>query len=77
MAWKKLCKAKELGGLDFRDIEKFNESLLAKQAWRIWSNPTSLVARILEQRYFARSSFMECGVGTRPSYVWRSILHGR
>ena len=77
VAWKSLCKDKELGGLGFRDIEKFNQSLLAKQAWRIWSNPTSLLARILQQRYFARSSFLECSVGTRTSYAWRSILHGR
>ncbi|XP_013669307.1 uncharacterized mitochondrial protein AtMg00310-like [Brassica napus] len=77
MAWQKLCKEKENGGLGFHDLKKFNQSLLAKQAWRLWNSPNSLVARILKARYFPRSSFLEGCVGRRPSYAWRSILHGR
>lgn len=58
-------------------MEKFNQSLLAKQASRIWQNPDSLLGRIMKHKYFPRSSFLECGLGTRPSYAWRSIIHGR
>lgn len=77
VAWQKLCKEKELGGLGFRDIEQFNQYFLAKHAWRVCSSPNSLLARLLHHRYFKRSSFMDCSVGTRPSFAWRSRLHGR
>lgn len=69
VAWQKLCKEKELDGLGFHDIEKFNQYLLAKQAWRIWNSPNSLVARILKNGYFPRTSFLNGNMGRRPSYV--------
>lgn len=77
VAWQKLCKSKEVGGLGFHDLEKFNQALLGKQAWRLWSSPNSLLAQILKHRYHKNCNFLDSSVGTRPSYAWRSILHGR
>ncbi|KAL1211890.1 putative mitochondrial protein [Cardamine amara subsp. amara] len=77
VSWRSMCRLKEKGGLGFRDIGRFNQASLGKQAWRIWENSSSLLAQILKHKYFKNKSFLTCGYGTRPSYAWRSILFGQ
>ncbi|KAL5543272.1 hypothetical protein UlMin_010982 [Ulmus minor] len=60
-----------------RDLRSFNRALLAKQAWRIHSSPTTLVYRVLQGFYFQKSSFLQVKVNSTSSFVWRSILWGR
>lgn len=73
----KLSSAKDTGGMGYRRLINFNEALLAKQAWRIRSNPELLSSRILKARYFPHTEFLNAPVGCRPSYVWRSIWGSR
>lgn len=75
--WDKLCLPKSLGGLNFRDIEGFNQSLVAKQVWRIFSNPNSLVVKFLKSIYFENTNILEASVGRHSSYLWKSLLWGR
>lgn len=56
--WNKLGVAKEKGGLEFWDLHSFN-IVLAKQYWRLFQNPHSLVALVLKQKYFQDDEFMK------------------
>ena len=67
--WEILSQAKIRGDLGFKDFSCFNQALVAKQEWRIIKDPDSLVARILKARYFKHSSFLEAGLGSKPSYI--------
>ena len=52
ISWKKLCKSKFNRGMGFRNLQAFNLAMLAKQGWRLISNPNSLVAQICRARYY-------------------------
>ncbi|KAL5574815.1 hypothetical protein UlMin_016514 [Ulmus minor] len=75
--WEQLCVHKKNGGMGFRDLRLFNKAILAKQAWRIHTQPSSLVARVLQGFYFTSSSFLQVKKSNATSFVWRSILWGR
>ena len=77
VSWDRLSKPKAAGGLGFKDIQLFNQALLAKQAWRILTNPGSLLARILLGKYCHKRSFLDIQAPTVCSHGWRSIIHRR
>jgi hypothetical protein len=68
---------KYAGGMGFRDIDHFNLSLLARQAWRILQNPETLSAKILKAVYYPDNDFLESQVGSHPSKIWRAIVDGK
>ncbi|KAK4400588.1 hypothetical protein Sango_1164900 [Sesamum angolense] len=51
--------------------------MLAKQGWRIMSNPNLLISRILKARYYPDNDFLHAKIGYNPSFTWRSILAAR
>lgn len=65
MSWSKMCKSKSKGGMGFRDLQTFNQAMLAKLSWRILKYPDNLMAKILKAK-----------LGSNPSLTWRSILWG-
>lgn len=76
-SWKSLCCSKDLGGMGFREIQLFNQAILAKLSWRIVKGPSSLLTRTLKGRYFKDRPFLEASLGSNPSLTWRSIMWGR
>ncbi|XP_013709689.1 uncharacterized protein LOC106413463 [Brassica napus] len=77
VAWETMALPKYAGGLRFRDIETFNDALLAKIGWRLIKEPNSLLARVLLGKYARNVSFMDCPVLSTASHGWRSVLAGR
>jgi hypothetical protein len=71
--WRKTCKTKAKGGMGFRDLRAFNEALLAKQGWRLLTNPNSLVAKILKAKYYPNCDFLKAKHSQNMSFSWQSI----
>lgn len=77
VAWDKVYGAKREGGLGMRSLVVFNKAMLAKQAWRVMKHPNSLMEKVLKNKYFPNSSFMEVKVSPIASYTWKFILSAR
>lgn len=72
-----LCQSQLNGGLGFSDLVSFNQAMLAKQAWRILTEPHSLASQIFKKKYYPNTTFLLTTHGYNSSFVWRSILRGR
>ncbi|XP_021732105.1 uncharacterized protein LOC110698909 [Chenopodium quinoa] len=68
-----MCTLKCLGGMGFRDLAIFNDSLLGRQAWRIISQSNSLLSRVMRAKYYRHSDFLGSFLGYGGSFSWRSI----
>lgn len=63
--------------MGFKEIDKFNESLLAKQVWRMLQNPNSLCYRVFKAKFFQDCSILEAKDSNLGSYAWKNILSAR
>lgn len=74
MSWGNMCYPKSMGGLGFRRVRDYNLALLGKQVWRVMTEPQAFISKLLKARYFPNGTFRQAGLGSNPSYVWRSII---
>lgn len=74
MSWKDLAVTKGRGGLGFRDIQMFNQALLAKQVWRIITKPNLFMSQVLKARYFPNTSLLKTRKASNASWLWKSLL---
>lgn len=72
-AWKFLCKPKEESGMGFRDLEKFNSALLAKQLSHLHTYPTYLLASTFKSKYFSDSNIWDPPLGELDMFLKRGL----
>ena len=77
MSWHKITETKGNGGLGFRDLENFNEALLAKQCWRILLQPNLQMSKVIRARYLRDRNLFESKVKNSDCWVWKSISSAR
>ena len=77
LKWEEMTKSKIVGGMRFRDLAMFNDSLLAKQVWRLLHNQDLLFYKVFKARFFPNATIMEASDSRMGSYTWKSILVGR
>ncbi|KAL6176236.1 hypothetical protein ACLB2K_052871 [Fragaria x ananassa] len=75
--WDLLCRNKKDEGLGFRDLEVFNQALLAKTVWRIVLCPDSMVNKVIRAKYVGNGDWATVGIGVKPSQVWRGLVWGK
>ncbi|XP_030929772.1 uncharacterized protein LOC115955672 [Quercus lobata] len=77
ISWEKLCQPKKEGGMGFKELIKFNDSMLAKQIWRLENNEGCLFHGVFKAKFFPNGSVFDCEVSTKGSYASKSIVQAR
>jgi hypothetical protein len=61
LKWDKTTTCMDFGGLNFRDLEGFNLTMLRKHGWKLLTNSSSLLTIlliiVLKAKHFPRSGF--------------------
>ncbi|KAJ1443251.1 Reverse transcriptase zinc-binding domain [Sesbania bispinosa] len=74
IAWDKVCKPKQKGGLGFRSLRVLNEAYLLKLAWSLHSNPDAVWVKILKAKYkVLDSSHLLIKAVNKDSVLWKGI----
>ena len=76
VSWETVTMPKEASGLGLTSIRHRNQAILMQQAWRLYTNPDMIWARVLKAKYFPHSPMFNGTRGARGSHIWTAFRHG-
>ncbi|KAF7820537.1 ribonuclease H [Senna tora] len=68
-----LFKSRDSGGLGLHQTSLFNKALMAKQVWRVVSQPTSVYSQWARAKYFNNNMELLPKKTTQPAAIWRCL----
>lgn len=77
VAWKKICKPKDQGGLGLKDLEKRNDMFLIKHIWNLLSGRDTIWVDWIQNVRLKRRNFWEVEKSRHASWLWNHMLDMR
>lgn len=74
--WESITKSKQDGGLGIRDATASNDAFLINQAWRIWRNDDTMLAKFIRLKHCRRTDFLNT-ISHIGSHSWKALIRGR
>ena len=72
--WETVTLPKEAGGLGIPSTQHRNHAILMNQAWRLYTNPTTLWAQVLKAKYFPHATLFTSPRNSRGFHIWITFL---
>jgi len=77
VAWDKICRPKQNGGMGLRKTAAINRAYQRKLAWKIFTNQDSMWVRIMRKKYLRHHEFFSAQIKQGDSMVWKNIMKCR
>ncbi|CAH1422484.1 unnamed protein product [Lactuca virosa] len=74
IAWKMVCRPKEEGGLGIRNLQTWNEALLSRQIWRLFTATSSLWVDWVKIHHLRKQTFWEVKSKDLEGCSWSNML---
>ncbi|GAV92588.1 hypothetical protein CFOL_v3_35966 [Cephalotus follicularis] len=77
VAWSKVCKPREEGGLGIKNCKGWNQAAIMKIAWDICLRKDSIWIQWCYDVFLKGTNFWAARVTSNSSWSWRSVLSAR
>ncbi|KAJ1695019.1 hypothetical protein LUZ63_011717 [Rhynchospora breviuscula] len=75
VAWKKVCRPYEEGGLGVKDLQMFGEALFMKLVWEMMGGSDKMWVKVCRAKYCPQIDFWDAKPYSSSSAMWRNIMN--